>query len=109
MQGGLLANTEVFELLGEQRSRRADKDITDPSVKHFHSTVRHYLEANTDEGHRSMEAAAAIKKLLDAENFGLTEAETMQLLNLCPQYQVEVHMVSCIPASTHISDVDRII
>lgn len=93
MQGGLLTNAEVSDLLAEQRRHRVEKAISDPSVEFFHGAVTKYVELYTHKEMRTIEVASAIKKQLDAQNFGLTEAETMQLINHCPQYRVEIHMV----------------
>jgi DNA-directed RNA polymerase subunit F len=93
MQGGLLTNVEVHMLLKEQKKHRIQKEISDPAVEFFHGTVSRYVESCVSKEQNTLEEVRKLIKLLDNEKLGLTEAETMQLLNACPKYQVEVHTI----------------
>lgn len=94
MQGKLLTNAEVYELLNEQKLHRTERGICDPAVEYFHSTVTYHIDSNVDKTLSSPENIVSINKMLEEEELGLTEAETMQLLNVCPSFPVEVHLVS---------------
>ena len=102
--GGLVTNVEVSTLFEEIGGRKSSNSITissgsasasNSAVEYMSRSFSRYMTKHAPQKHTISTATVHKNKLL-ATNFGLTEAELAQLINHCPKYAVEIHMVGVI-------------
>ncbi|KAI8471906.1 MAG: HRDC-like protein [Monoraphidium minutum] len=84
---GLLTNSEVIEAL---KARGADSDAPSARARPSERMVLRYLEAHSA-GALTREQLDAFKQAL--QPFGLSRTELLQVLNLAPASEVEVHLI----------------
>ncbi len=96
VNGGLLTNIEVMELLKEKAESRAKTSSATATQLEFQnreavtSKVIKYGE-RMGYGKYTSAGIASMLSQIKASNYGLTEAELMQIGNMLPRQVVELH------------------
>jgi hypothetical protein len=100
--GGIVTNVEVLMLFEENGVRKSSNGITinsstsaisNATVDYMSRSFSRYMAKHAP-ARQNISTATVLKNRLLSTNLGLTEAELAQLINHCPKYAVEVHMVS---------------
>jgi DNA-directed RNA polymerase subunit F len=96
INGGLLTNIEVIEILKEKAESRTKTASTTATLLEFQNreaVTTKVLKYGERMGYNNYSSAGIAKMLsqIKALNYGLTEAELMQIGNMLPRQVVELH------------------
>ncbi len=96
INGGLLTNVEVIEILKEKAESRTKTSSTTATLLEFQNreaVTAKVLKYGERMGYNKYPSAGIAKMLsqIKALNYGLTEAELMQIANMLPRQVVELH------------------
>lgn len=88
---GLLTNAEVFNILSHgKKGKRSGK--VEKKQENIEDKVQRYLQSNTH-GVTTISVIKEISQSLTRLRLGLTDAETLMLINHLPTSAVEIHLV----------------